>query len=181
MDYHVGGLLQHFLGFRGNGYAPRRIFRSDYFAEIAPDFRWVVIDRADNFNGLFFPHQPRNRCADWAHTILDGANFLFHVALRFPFACAHNAQFGFKGNPYDNGIPARIQRRTAPSVERRVARASGAGIVAGAERAPHNGWRERQPILEEWKMPAKKLSDAELTALLHKARAWNSQNHTLSR
>src|SRR5260370_35056240 len=109
------------------------------------------------------------------------ARIFFFTSLSAFRSNAHHAHFGCKGNPYDNGIPARIQRRTAPSVERRVARASGAGIVAGAERAPHNGWRERQPILEGWKMPAKKPADAELTALLHKARAWNSQNHTLSR
>src|SRR2546422_4897437 len=116
MDHYVGGLLKNFFGLRGNDYAPRRIFRSDNFAEVAPDLRRISIDGADNFDGLFFPHQPRNRCADRAHTILNGANFLFHVALRFPFACAHNAQFGFEANPYDNGIPARIQRRTAATV-----------------------------------------------------------------
>ncbi len=116
MDYHVGGLLQHFLGFRGNDYAPGSILCSDNFAQVAPDFRGIGIDGADNFNGLFFPHQPRDRGPDRAHTILNGANFLFHVALRFPFACAHIAQFGFKGNPYDNGISPRIQRRTAASV-----------------------------------------------------------------
>jgi hypothetical protein len=31
-------------------------------------------------------------------------------------SCAHEAHFGFKGNPYDNGIPLRIQRRTISSI-----------------------------------------------------------------
>src|SRR5258708_18789366 len=109
------------------------------------------------------------------------ARIFFFTSLSAFRSNAHHAHFGCKGNPYDNGIPARIQRRTAPSVERRADRASGAGIVAGAARAPHNGWRERQPILEEWKMPAKKPSDAEITTLLPKAKGWNVMNGKLHR
>src|ERR1700746_2271875 len=82
MDHHVGGLLQHFLRFRGNSYAPRCVLRADDFAEVAPDFCRIGVDGADDFYGLFFPHQPRNGCADRAHTILNGANSLFHIALR---------------------------------------------------------------------------------------------------
>src|SRR6266481_44682 len=85
MDDHVRGLLQHFLRFRGNFYAPRRVVRADDFAEVTPDFCGIVIDCADDFNGLFLPHQARNGCADGAHTILDGANFLFHIVLRSRF------------------------------------------------------------------------------------------------
>src|SRR5260370_10924700 len=78
-------------------------------------------------------------------------------------------------------FPRAFNEEPLPAFERRADRASGAGIVAGAERAPHNGWRERQPISEEWKMPAKKLSDAEITALLPKAKGWNVVNGKLHR
>jgi hypothetical protein len=40
--------------------------------------------------------------------------------------------FGFKGNPYDNGIPARIQRRTSPG--QASSRTSICGQRAGATR-----------------------------------------------
>jgi 4a-hydroxytetrahydrobiopterin dehydratase len=54
-------------------------------------------------------------------------------------------------------------------------------VVAGAGLAPHNGWRERQPVPEERAMPAKKLSDAEITTLLSKARGWSLVNGKLHR
>jgi 4a-hydroxytetrahydrobiopterin dehydratase len=53
--------------------------------------------------------------------------------------------------------------------------------VAGAGLAPHNGWRERQPILEECTMPAKKLTDAEISALLPKTKGWSLVNGKLHR
>src|SRR5260370_208841 len=53
--------------------------------------------------------------------------------------------------------------------------------VAGAGLAPHNGWREHQPILEECAMPAKKLTDAEISALLPKAKGWSLVNGNLHR
>jgi 4a-hydroxytetrahydrobiopterin dehydratase len=62
-----------------------------------------------------------------------------------------------------------------------AARATGAGVVAGAALAPHNGWREGQPVLEECAMPAKKLSEAEITALLPKAKGWSLVNGKLHR
>jgi len=45
------------------------------------------------------------------------------------------------------------------------------GIVAGAGLAPHNSWRECQPIPEEDAMPARKLSEAEIKTLLPRPRA----------
>jgi 4a-hydroxytetrahydrobiopterin dehydratase len=63
--------------------------------------------------------------------------------------------------------------------ERFAVRASEAGILAGAALAPHNGWRGSQPIPEECAMPAKKLSDTEIAALLPKAKGWSVANGKL--
>jgi len=84
MDDHVRGLFQHFLCFRRDFHAPRGICSADHFAEVAPNLGRVHINGADNFYRLLFPHQPGDGCADGADTILDGANFLFHFALRSP-------------------------------------------------------------------------------------------------
>jgi 4a-hydroxytetrahydrobiopterin dehydratase len=62
-----------------------------------------------------------------------------------------------------------------------VTRPSEAGVLAGAALAPHNGWRECQTIPEERAMPAKKLSDAEITTLLPKAKGWSVVNGKLHR
>src|SRR5438874_8791721 len=121
MDNHIRILFEDFLGIRGNAYAPWPIRCADYFAEVTPDFCRIRVDGADNFNGLLLPHQARNGCANRAHAILDGANFLFHVVLRCPSVCAQRA-FSLQKKPYDNGISARIQRRSVPSV--RTARGS---------------------------------------------------------
>src|SRR5213595_2593517 len=115
MDNHIRILFEDFLGIRGNAYAPWPIRCADYFAEVTPDFCRIRVDGADNFNGLLLPHQARNGCANRAHAILDGANFLFHVVLRCPSVCAQRA-FSLQKKPYDNGISARIQRRSVPSV-----------------------------------------------------------------
>ena len=82
MDHHVRVLFQYFFRFRRNFHAPRRVLRAGHFAKIAPGLRRIRIDRADDFNGLFFLHQPHDGCADGADAILDGANFLFHFVLR---------------------------------------------------------------------------------------------------
>jgi len=94
---------------------------------------------------------------------------------------AHNAHFRCKRNPYDNGIPARIQRRSVPSVRTDGVRAGKAGNVAGAGLAPHNGLGRHQPIAEEFYMPAKKLSDPEITAQLSKTKGWTLVNSKLHR
>jgi 4a-hydroxytetrahydrobiopterin dehydratase len=65
--------------------------------------------------------------------------------------------------------------------ERSAARASKTGILAGASLALHNGGREYQPFPEEGAMPAKKLSDTEITALLPKAKGWGVVNGKLHR
>jgi 4a-hydroxytetrahydrobiopterin dehydratase len=65
--------------------------------------------------------------------------------------------------------------------ERSAARAGKTGILARAEFAPHNGGSECQRIPEERAMPAKKLSDTEITALLSKAKGWSVVNGKLHR
>jgi 4a-hydroxytetrahydrobiopterin dehydratase len=60
-------------------------------------------------------------------------------------------------------------------------RASGTGFVAGAGLAPHNGLARCQPIPEGCKMPARKLSDPEISALLPKAKGWSVVNGKLHR
>jgi 4a-hydroxytetrahydrobiopterin dehydratase len=65
--------------------------------------------------------------------------------------------------------------------EQSVTRPSEARVLAGAALAQHNGWRECQLIPEERAMPAKKLSDAEITALLPKAKGWSVVNGKLHR
>src|SRR5207302_8771109 len=56
----------------------RRIARAPHFSQIASHFCRVVINRADNFNGLLLAHQFRNRSPDRANAILNCAYFLFH-------------------------------------------------------------------------------------------------------
>src|SRR6266436_3553908 len=112
MNDDVGGLLQHFLGIGGNFDAPRGLLGTDDFTQVARNLRRIGVDGGDDFNGLFFVHQTRDGGPDGADTILDGANFLFHEVLRLFAAGTHTAPFGLKRNPYDNGISARIQRRT---------------------------------------------------------------------
>src|SRR5260370_38545534 len=54
-----------------------------------------------------------------------------------------------KETPTIMEFPRAFNEEPFPAFERRAARAARAcepGIVAGAERAPHNGWRERQPV-----------------------------------
>jgi 4a-hydroxytetrahydrobiopterin dehydratase len=65
--------------------------------------------------------------------------------------------------------------------ERTAVGASKTGILAGAGLAPHNGWREPQPVPEDYAMPAKKLSDTEISALLPKAKGWSVVNGKLHR
>jgi 4a-hydroxytetrahydrobiopterin dehydratase len=73
-----------------------------------------------------------------------------------------------------NGEPLQAFKQSA-------ARTTEAGSVAGAGLAPHNSWRERQPIPEECDMPAKKLSEAEIKTLLSKAKGWSLVNGKLHR
>ena len=56
-----------------------------------------------------------------------------------------------------------------------------AGILADEGFAPHNGGREFQPIPEGFAMPAKKLSDVEISTLLPKAKGWSVANGKLHR
>src|SRR5260370_8351384 len=63
--------------------------------------------------------------------------------------------------------------------ERPAVCAAEAGILAGLSLAPHNGGGEFQRIPEGCAMPAKKLSDAEITALLPKAKGWSVVNGKL--
>src|SRR5260370_19178318 len=65
--------------------------------------------------------------------------------------------------------------------ERPAVCAAEAGIRAGLSLAPHNGGGEFQRIPEGCAMPAKKLSDAEITALLPKAKGWSVVNGKLHR
>jgi 4a-hydroxytetrahydrobiopterin dehydratase len=73
-----------------------------------------------------------------------------------------------------NEEPLQAFARSAP-------RAGETRILAGAGLGKHNGWRKRQPILEDDDMPAKKLSEAEITALLAKTKGWNLVNGKLHR
>ena len=82
MDHHVGVLFQNFFRVRGDGHAPWRILCANDFSQIMADFGGIGVDGADNFNGLFFPHQARDGSADGSDTKLDGANFLFQLVLR---------------------------------------------------------------------------------------------------
>jgi 4a-hydroxytetrahydrobiopterin dehydratase len=90
---------------------------------------------------------------------------------------AHNAHFGCKGNPYDKGIPARIQRRT------NALRTSLCYVsrVAGAALAPHNVPCRVAQAEEDVAMPAKKLTDSEVQKLLSKANGWSVVNGKLHR
>src|SRR5713226_297848 len=150
MDHHVGGLLQHFLGFRGNDYAPRSILCSDNFAQVAPDFRGIGIDGADTFNGFFFPS-------------FSG----FHLHART------SRNLASKETPTIMEFPRAFNEERLQAFERPAVCAAEAGILAGLSLGPHNGSGEFQRIPEGCAMPAKKLSDAEITALLPKAKGWS--------
>jgi 4a-hydroxytetrahydrobiopterin dehydratase len=54
-------------------------------------------------------------------------------------------------------------------------------LLAGADLAPHNGGREFSPDPGGMHMPAKKLSDTEIAALLPKAKGWSVANGKLHR
>jgi hypothetical protein len=99
---HVGVLLEDLFRIGRNDDAPGRIRRSDNFAEVAADLGGIGINGANNFNGLLFPHQFCDGGADGTDTILDGANFLFHIVLRFSLAAIPAARPN-EGR-YTNGI-----------------------------------------------------------------------------
>jgi 4a-hydroxytetrahydrobiopterin dehydratase len=77
-------------------------------------------------------------------------------------------------------FPRAFNEERLPAFERRKC-ASEAGILAVLSLAPHNGGGEFQWIPEGCAMPAKKLSDAEITALLPKAKGWSVVNGKLHR
>lgn len=54
-----------------------------------------------------------------------------------------------------------------------------AAIVAGTAVAPHNDWEEAKQLRGGYVMPAKKLTDAEIAALLPKAKGWSVANGKL--
>ena len=86
-----------------------------------------------------------------------------------------------KETPTIMEFPRAYNEEALRAFERSAAHVGEAGNVAGAALAPHNGWRERQPIPEECAMPAKKLSDTEITALLPKVKGWSVVNGKLHR
>jgi 4a-hydroxytetrahydrobiopterin dehydratase len=92
---------------------------------------------------------------------------------------AHTASFSLRINPYDNGIRHVIQRRNISFEDHAIE--SGCWLVAGEGLGPHNGSDEPKPVHEVAAMPAKKLSDAEIVALLPKAKGWSVANGKLHR
>ena len=88
MDHHVGGFAQHCCGVIGDRHAPRRIGRAHHVAQVASRFGRIGIDRADDFDGFLFPHQPDNRGSDGTDAVLHRANFLSSrwAPLRLPRA-----------------------------------------------------------------------------------------------
>src|SRR5579864_8267493 len=137
MNHHVCVLFEHRCRVIGNFHAPRPICGTYDFAQVKSHFCRIVVDGANNFDGLFFAHELRDGCADRSNAVLYGANFLFHVTLRndsarrpsvvaitskngptrFPETAAHSAHFRWKRNPYDNGIRASIQCENASNKE----------------------------------------------------------------
>jgi 4a-hydroxytetrahydrobiopterin dehydratase len=78
-------------------------------------------------------------------------------------------------------FPRAFNEEPLQSFERPPVCAGRAGILAGTGIAPHNGGRERQPIPKESTMPARKLSDTEISALLPNAKGWSVTNGKLHR
>ncbi len=78
-------------------------------------------------------------------------------------------------------FPGAFNEERLQAFERPAVRATEAGILAALSLAPHNGGGEFQRIPEGCAMPAKKLSDAEITALLPKAKGWSVVNGKLHR
>jgi len=82
MHHDVRCLRQDFFRVVGNFHSPRRIARSHYFAQVAPDFRGIVVNCSADFNRRFFPQQLGNRGANRPNPILNRAYLLFHLNLR---------------------------------------------------------------------------------------------------
>jgi 4a-hydroxytetrahydrobiopterin dehydratase len=105
----------------------------------------------------------------------------FSFSRRSPFsdcAQAHNADFCCKGNPYDNRIPARVQRRTnAPA---KAFATETALLLARRLRRIMFLPRLSDPRGDAI-MPAKKLTDSEVQKLLSKAKGWSVVNGKLHR
>jgi len=135
MQHHVRVLFPALL------WRPRKIATPhgasrcpDHFAEVPADFCGIRINRADNFNGLFFPHQSRDGCADRADTILDWREFFF--SRRSPFSVQMRAMriFSSKGNPTIMEFPGAFNEEPRLGV-RRLAVALRAETRFGEEKA----------------------------------------------
>ena len=83
MHHDIGGLRKHFFGVAGNFDAPRRVAGADHFAEVAADFGRVGVNGSDNFDRLLFPQQLGDGSANRPDAVLNCANLLFHLSLRF--------------------------------------------------------------------------------------------------
>src|SRR5271169_5724648 len=82
MHDDVRGFPEHRRRVANNRHAPRRIRRANNFAKVAPRLCRVLINRADNLNGMLLPQQLYNGCADWPDTILNCAYLFLHSTLR---------------------------------------------------------------------------------------------------
>lgn len=82
MHDDVRGLIEYAAGIAGNFHAPGSVGSSDNLAEVAAHFGRVVVDGADDVNGLLFAEKFSDGGPDGPDSILDGTNFLFHGQLR---------------------------------------------------------------------------------------------------
>ena len=82
MNNHVRRFAEHGFGVIGDRHAPGRVGAVHHVAQVAPRLGWIGIDRPDNFDGVFFPHQPHDGRADGADAVLHRTNLFFQSRLR---------------------------------------------------------------------------------------------------
>src|SRR5260370_7101616 len=107
--------------------------------------------------------------------------FFFTSLSGFHLHARTSRNLASKETPTIMEFPRAFNEERLQAFERPAVCAAEAGILAGLSLAPHNGGGEFQRIPEGCAMPAKKLSDAELTALLPKAKESTVVNANLHR
>src|SRR5258708_27173838 len=99
--------------------------------------------------------------------------FFFTSLSGFHLHARTSRNLASKEPPTIREFPRAFNEERLQAFERPAVRATEAGILAALSLAPHNGGGEFQPSPEGCAIPAKKLSDAEITAPLPNAKSWS--------
>ena len=99
MDHHVRRFAEHGRGVTRDRHAPRRVGSVHHVAQVAPRLGRIGIDRADNFDRIFFPHQPHDGRADGADAVLHRSNFLFQSSAPIQIRSEHDKAIARRVQP----------------------------------------------------------------------------------